>query len=270
MTTTLTFLGTGYATATKCYNTCFVLRDDEHLLLVDGGGGNTILSQLQKADVSITAIQHIFLTHAHTDHVLGAVWVVRIILQQMCSGLYEQTLHLWGNDKVLHVLSWICHNTLPNKLVSRFDECVQLHVLADAETFNIGSWHFTAFDIHSTKEKQFGFRLKFPNGITLACLGDEPYNEQNKVYTDRVDWLLCEAFCLHSDADRFHPYEKHHSTTLDAACLAQSLGVKNLVLYHTEDKTLDTRKEKYTFESQSAFIGHVFVPNDLETIQIFS
>ena len=187
MTNTLTLLGTGYATVTNCYNTCFLLRDEEQLLLVDGGGGNTILSQLQKVSVPITSIHHMFLTHAHTDHVLGAVWVVRIILQQMRSGRYEQTLHLWGNDKVLHVLSWICHNTLPNKLVALLDERVQLHVLTDGESFDIGSWHFTAFDIHSTKEKQFGFRLDFPNGTSLTCLGDEPYNEKNKAYVDKVD-----------------------------------------------------------------------------------
>lgn len=268
MTNTLTLLGTGYATATNCYNTCFLLRDEEQLLLVDGGGGNTILSQLQKVSVPITSIHHMFLTHAHTDHVLGAVWVVRIILQQMRSGRYEQTLHLWGNDKVLHVLSWICHNTLPNKLVALLDERVQLHVLTDGESFDIGSWHFTAFDIHSTKEKQFGFRLDFPNGTSLTCLGDEPYNEKNKAYVDKVDWLLCEAFCLHGDADRFHPYEKHHSTALDAARLAQSLEVKNLVLYHTEDKTLNTRKTQYTAEAKSSFTGNVFVPNDLESILI--
>lgn len=55
MTNTLTLLGTGYATATNCYNTCFLLRDEEQLLLVDGGGGNTILSQLQKVSVPINA-----------------------------------------------------------------------------------------------------------------------------------------------------------------------------------------------------------------------
>lgn len=48
--------------------------------------------------------------------------------------------------------------------------------------------------------------------------------------------------------------------------MAESLGVKNLVLYHTEDKTLATRKERYTAEAKEAFFGRVFVPDDLETI----
>ena len=99
-------------------------------------------------------------------------------------------------------------------------------------------------------------------------MGDEPYNEQNHPYVHQVDWLLCEAFCLYKDKDIFHPYEKHHSTALDAARLAQSLNVKNLLLYHTEDKNLETRKQSYTNEAKTAFNGNVFVPNDLEVIAI--
>lgn len=56
---------------------------------------------------------------------------------------------------------------------------------------------------------------------------------------------MSEAFCLYEDRERFQPYQKHHSTVLDAARLAERLGVKNLILYHTEDRTLDTRKSKY-------------------------
>ena len=39
----LTILGTGNATVTHCYNTCFVLHEGGQYLLVDGGGGNGIL-----------------------------------------------------------------------------------------------------------------------------------------------------------------------------------------------------------------------------------
>ena len=45
----ITMLGTGNAMVTECYNTCFVLQDGEKHLLVDGGGGNTLLRQLQQA-----------------------------------------------------------------------------------------------------------------------------------------------------------------------------------------------------------------------------
>ncbi len=261
-------LGTGYATATRCYNTCFLLQDNTTKLLVDAGGGNTILQQLQHVNVEINQIHHLFVTHAHTDHILGAVWVLRMIMQQIKQGKYSGCLHVYGNNKVIHVLEWICRNTLPAKLVSLLNDKVLLHKLADGESFSIDNWQLVAFDIHSTKEKQFGFRLVFPNNKTLVCLGDEPYNEHTKPYVEHADWLLSEAFCLNADAEKYHPYEKHHSTALDAAQLAQTLQAKNLLLYHTEDKTLSTRKVKYTEEAKKAFSGNVYVPNDLETIAL--
>ncbi len=265
---TITMLGTGYATATQCYNTCFLLQDDTTKLLVDAGGGNIILQQLQRVNIELNQIHYLFITHAHTDHILGAVWVLRMIMQQIRQGKYTDCLHVYGNDKAMHVLDWICRNTLPAKLVKLLNDKVLLHTLTDGENFSINDWNLTAFDIHSTKEKQYGFRLVFPNNKTLVCLGDEPYNEDNKLYVEHADWLLSEAFCLNVDADIYHPYEKHHSTTLDAAQLAQKLQTKNLLLYHTEDKTLNTRKVKYTEEAKKAFSGNVFVPNDLETIHL--
>ena len=36
----LTILGTGNASVTECYNTCFVLSNAQGSFLVDGGGGN--------------------------------------------------------------------------------------------------------------------------------------------------------------------------------------------------------------------------------------
>ena len=83
-----------------------------------------------------------------------------------------------------------------------------------------------------------------------------------------ADWLLSEAFCLYEDRERFQPYEKNHSTVLDAARLAEELNVKNLILYHTEDKTLESRHERYTAEAESVFHGRVFVPDDLEWIEL--
>ena len=47
----LIMLGTGSAMVTKCYNTCFALRREEEYFLVDAGGGNGILSQLEKAEI---------------------------------------------------------------------------------------------------------------------------------------------------------------------------------------------------------------------------
>lgn len=63
------------------------------------------------------------------------------------------------------------------------------------------------------------------NGEKLTCCGDEPYHEYEMPYAKNSKWLLHEAFCLYSQADRFKPYEKHHSTVKDACELAERLGI---------------------------------------------
>lgn len=140
--------------------------------------------------------------------------------------------------------------------------------VSDGTTLKASNYTFTFFDIHSTKKKQFGFKAVLPDGQSLVCLGDEPYNSRNRQYVENADWLLAEAFCLYADRDTFKPYEKNHSTALDAGKIAEELHVKNLVLYHTEDSDLPNRKSRYTAEGKSVFSGNVYVPDDLETIRL--
>ena len=112
------------------------------------------------------------------------------------------------------------------------------------------------------------FTALLPDGQRLCCLGDEPFSPLCRQYVEGADWLMSEAFCLYEDRERFQHYEKHHSTVLDAARLAEELGVKHLILYHTEDRTLETRKERYTAEAQKEYSGQVWVPDDLEGIML--
>ena len=270
-TTQITMLGTGNATVSQIYNTCFLLQTSSTLLLVDAGGGNGILSQLKKVNVQISDIHHLFVTHAHTDHVLGVIWVIRMVAQ--CKG-YEGLLHVYGNDKVMKVIKTIIDMILAKKQLAKVAERVVFHQLEDGDCFEVGDMKLECFDIQSTKEKQFGFRAELPSSdesgkpLVLACLGDEPYNELNRRYIVGTDWMMCEAFCLYADRDTFKPYEKCHSTALDAGKLAEELGVKNLILYHTEEKTLANRKENYTREAAENFKGRIFVPDDLEVIEL--
>lgn len=270
-TTQITMLGTGNATVSQIYNTCFVLQTPSPLMLVDAGGGNGILAQLKKINVQISDIHHLFVTHAHTDHVLGGIWVIRMVAQ--CKG-YEGLLHVYGNDKVIKVIKTIIDMILAKKQLAKVAERVVFHQLEDGDCFEVGDMKLECFDIQSTKEKQFGFRAELPSSdesdkpLVLACLGDEPYNEQNRRYIVGADWMMCEAFCLYADRDTFKPYEKCHSTALDAGKLAEELGVKNLILYHTEEKTLANRKENYTREAAENFKGRIFVPDDLEVIEL--
>lgn len=258
----ITMLGTGNALATRCYNTCFTLHSKESVLLVDAGGGNGILTQLEKAGIRREDISDLFVTHAHTDHLLGCIWIMRMELQ------FRYPLRVWSHKKVLDLLTGICRQSLTQKEAEGIGSLVAMNSLNDGEHFEAGGFAMQCFDIHSTKEYQFGFTTELPDGGRLCCLGDEPFCSQSKQYAEGADWLMSEAFCLYEDRERFQPNEKHHSTVLDAARRAEELGVRNLILYHTEDKTLDTRRQRYTTEAKTVFSGRVFVPDDLDRITL--
>ena len=264
----LIMLGTGNAMCTRCYNTCFFLRTPAGVLLVDGGGGNGIFRQLRRAHIAVEQLRHIFVTHCHVDHILGIVWLIRKISPLIHKGRFTPPLTIYCHDEAAHALRMMCRMMMPEKIHSALDQTVLLRELADGESVVFDDMTLTAFDIHSTKIKQFGFRATLPDGQQLVCLGDEPCNPLCEPWVRNCDWLLCEAFCLHRDQRQFNPYEKHHSTALDAGRVAQQLQARNLVLYHTEDTHLATRRPDYTAEAAQHFTGHIHVPDDLETISL--
>ncbi len=264
----LIMLGTGNAMVTKCYNTCFALTDNDRTFLTDAGGGNTIMAMIENAGIAYQSIHDMFVTHSHTDHVLGVVWVIRKIAALMRQNKYDGEFHIYCHAPLVDTIQTLCDLTLAQKFGSLVGERILLHAVADGETITVMDRKVTCFDIGSTKQLQYGYAIHGEKGYFLTCLGDEPYTERSRKYVEGVDWLLCEAFCMYRDRERFRPYEKHHSTVKDAAQLGEQLGVKNMVLYHTEDSALESRKADYTKEAKEYFQGNVYVPDDLEKIEV--
>ena len=264
----LTMLGTGNAMVTECYNTCFVMQEDDKYFLVDCGGGNGLLHQLKEANLNWKDMRDIFITHKHLDHFMGAIWMVRMICQNMSQGSYDGEARIYGHEEVIRLLREISMQLLPEKVTKYIDDRLHLIEVSDGQQCEIIGKRIQFFDIGSTKAKQYGFSMDLGDDRKLTCLGDEPCSESGMNYAKDSEWLLHEAFCLYEERDIFHPYEKHHSTALDAAKLAEDLKAKNLILYHTEEKHLSERKQKYTKEAKAYFSGNVFVPDDLEKIEL--
>ncbi|MBP3926758.1 MAG: MBL fold metallo-hydrolase [Clostridium sp.] len=260
--------GTGNATVTRYYNTCFAIKTADEYFMVDAGGGNGILGILERMEVPLTKIHHIFVTHEHTDHILGIVWMIRMIATAMKKGAYEGDLSIYCHDELPETIRTLCRLTIQKKFYDLIGKRIRLIPVSDGETRQILNMSLTFFDIHSTKARQFGFTAQLSNGQKLCCAGDEPLHSSCEAYAADCGWLLHEAFCLYEDREQFKPYEKHHNTVKEACELAERLRVRHLVLWHTEEKTLPRRQERYTEEGARYYHGTLLVPEDGEILPL--
>lgn len=267
-------LGTGNATAIKSYNTCFFIRDAEEIFMTDSGGGNGILARLEDMGVELEMLHHVFISHAHMDHCLGILWVIRVLSVKMENGTYKGTLFIYGPKEVLNMLDRFCREMLRNKFYEMLGKQILFIPVSPGENRKIYSWNIEFFDIGSQKTIQYGYKMRLKNGKTLVFTGDEPLNDTTIKIGANTDWLLREVLCCYEDEPIFQAYKKKHATLKEACMETIKMNVKNVVLWHLEDKTDKMiRKQKYLFESrkwisQSNYRPEIFVPNDGDVIKL--
>ena len=251
---------------------------EERYFLVDAGGGNGILSQLAHAGIDRYEIRSMFISHRHTDHIMGGVWMMRNVLHGLKYGDFEGEASIYGNTEVIRILRGMAELLFTPRDLAFIGPNLHLIEVADGDVHEILGRRVMFFDTGSTKSAMSGFRMELDRAgdghaepdarRVLVFCGDEPVRESTRRYAADAQWALFEAFCLYEDAGRFRPYEKGHSTVKNACELAQELGVRNLVLYHTEDTDLPLRRKRYTAEGQRYYHGNLYVPDDLDVIEL--
>lgn len=133
----LIMLGCGHAMVKSCYNTCFVLKEGDEAFLVDGGGGSQILSRLDEAGVSLNQIRNIFVTHRHFDHLLGILWILRLLLSHAARGKKEPVVNLYAEPRTISLLRKICRECLSKAESSQIGGRVRFHLLKDGQKVEI-------------------------------------------------------------------------------------------------------------------------------------
>lgn len=260
-------LGTGNGGTLNLYNTCFVIQNENGNFLVDTGGSIEIITRLNQANIDYKSIHHIFISHSHTDHILGLFWLFKKIgINAKQEGITPK-INIYCNDVVFETIKEVSKHILPEKLMNSIYQVVDFKILDENDKYTINNVEYTFFDIHAKGTKQFGFECVLNNN-KLIFLGDETCNSALYDRIENADYVMHEAFCLDSEESIFHAYEKNHSTTKSVSEVMNELKVKNLILYHTEESHKNERKDLYTTEAQNYFNGKVIVPNDLDIIEI--
>lgn len=254
----ITMLGTGHAVTSQCFNTCFVYQNEKGNMLVDTGGGQQLIFRLQEAGVDPEDISCVFLTHRHTDHLLGLPWLMRIKMH----GAKVQPLEIISHPELCQAAQSLLSLLFP-EIGENIGRELRITPVEHGQTLERLGREFTFYDTGADTAKQFGFTLTLSDGGRFVFNGDVPYFEGNRELMGNARWLMHEAFCLEAEKKN---KMKHHSSVAGAAKNAALLNAERLILVHGSDK--ENRKAIYTAEASSHFPGQIFVPDDLDSIQL--
>lgn len=258
-------LGVGHGATLDLYNTCFVIQNEGGNFLIDTGGSIEIVKRLNQMNIELSSIKDIFVSHSHTDHLLGLIWMFKRMATLKLDSNHK--VNLYCNDVTYDAIIKVAEQVLAEGLIKKVFSNFNIQILTDGNKKIIHNIEYTFFDIRAKGPKQYGFECTL-NNKKLVFLGDEPLNKELFDRVKNSDYVMHEAFCLDSEQDIFHPYEKNHSTAKSACEVMNELNVKNIILYHTEESHKEKRKELYIEEGKKYFNGNVLVPNDLEILEL--
>lgn len=261
-------LGTGHGFVYNCYNTCFIMQNDSKYFLVDTGGSAHIVQNLEKLNINLDDIHDIFISHCHTDHILGLFWLMKRMSGMVRASKYDGVLNIYCNDEVAKAIRNIYPNLFPELYVDLISNYLNIIVLNDGEIKNIAGRNYTFFDVKAKGNKLYGFKTLLDNNEKLVFLGDETCNSEIYDEIKNSGYVMHEAFCLDREQEIFKPYEKHHSTVKSVCETFKDFNIKNLILFHTEDTHLTNRKELYLDEGRQYYSGNILIPDDLEIIEL--
>ncbi len=198
---------------------------------------------------------------------MGLFWLFKKLGRAAINGQIKHTINIYCNDCVYKAITEVSKYILQKKLMDAIYGVVKFNILNDGEHYTINGIDYEFFDIHAKGDKQYGFECKIDDK-RLVFLGDEDMNPNLSDRVKNADYVMHEAFCLESEEEIFHAYEKNHSTVKSACEVMNKLNVKNLILYHTEDSHVKDKKTLYEKEGKVYFDGNLIVPDELEEIEI--
>lgn len=268
MNSAITFLGTGSAFPSASYHSCCIIDTAADSVMIDAGGGNGIFDRLKAAGRCVTDLKRLHITHSHTDHLLGAVWLLRMLIKLHIDGQKIAPVEVYANAETAHALIEVCRLTLLKSYFDRLEQVAQVRIVRSGDRVRLADAEMEFIDCRSTGVSQTGIRLRLDSGLTIVHLGDEALTANNIVEAGKADVLICGAFCRYADREIFRPYEKHHHTMLDVARLAQEAEVDTLVTVHCEDRNPADRSRLYADEAAEVFNGRVVVPLDGERLDL--
>jgi ribonuclease Z len=273
---TVTLLGTGCPPAVmNRFGPSTLVEAGEQKFLFDAGRG--ALQRLVQLNVPWQAIQGVFLTHLHSDHVVGFpdLWLTGWLIAPG----RNVPLQVWGPtgtaDMMSHLRQAYKHDiavriendrTTPDGIALRVAE------VREGVVYQRDGVRVTAFEVdHAPVKPAFGYRIDYA-GRSVVLSGDTRVSEKLIRYAEGVDVLVHEVFVPETLQRAGVPPERaknivdYHTTAEQAGHVFTRTKPKLAVYSHIcmpaateQDLLVPTRK---------AYTGPLEIGDDLMAIDI--
>lgn len=240
----VTLLGTGTPRPSiERFGPATVVEANGRFFIFDSGRGITI--RLQQAGISLSKIEHVFLTHLHSDHISGLsdLWLTSWIWQRPTKldltgpkGTQALAKHL----TIAHQAD-MQYRTKHTELDKRVFEMTSHDIASEGVVYDHDGVKITAFLVnHSPVEPAYGYRID-SGEQSIVISGDTTYSKNLIKYAKNVDLLI------------------HEIAGADANLLASNPRLKKVMSYHTTPeqaaKVLEASKPKAAVFTHVLFFG---------------
>ena len=263
---TVTVLGTGtpYPTLDR-FGAAVLVAAGPDTMLFDCGRGTVI--RLTGANVAANDISALFLTHLHSDHIVGIpdLWLTGWLLGR------EVPLPVWGPVGTGAMLEHVhaayefaiaAREMPPENLPSQGAE-MRAHEVDDGEVVSLGPVRVTAFLVdHGAVKPAFGYRVDYAEH-SVVISGDTRFSERLIARSRGVDCLIHAAWSAEA-GNAMPPDQRSIASAEDAGRVFAAAKPKLAVVTHyVSDSGLASAV-------RSRYDGPVVIAKDLTVIEIGS
>ena len=274
----LVLLGTQGGPFIRSYKqtaSCNLIVYKNTLFVIDTGYGATL--KLREAEINLSTLRYIFITHLHSDHYLD---LGPLLYNAWISGLAEQ-LHVYGPVGIKLLLNAYWKSNLYDIDTRIKDEgrpdirkLVVAHEIKEGVLITNSDFEISCLkNIHPPVEHSYSFKFKVGKKI-IVFSGDTAYCPALAEFATEADYLIHEVMYTPAvdDMAKRRPnatkliasIKSHHTSAEDVGRIANVAKVKNLILNHfvpPDDRSLT--EQTWIDAVKSTFSGTVIVGKDL-------
>lgn len=259
----LIFLGTGSANNLERQMTSLCFVTGKEAFLIDCGDGMGTMRQLVRANIPLSSVKTVFLTHHHADHVIG---MPHFLFVQLLSDP-SMKLTVYGPAQTLRIsrsISFVTHG-----YTKAHADRIAFHPMKSGETERISKevavtpisvkgpvghpMSIFAYAVSIGKKKVVFTSDMRPNGNFMRLAAG-------------ADILIHECFTTSRDEQFAHA--AGHSTAKDAGISAAKAGAKQLILTHLRPSSVIGDGSELVNEAKKYFSGPVQLAQDLLEISL--